>query len=195
MYSDKAEAVLECIREQKSVRTYADRPVPDSIIQSIIHAGIEAPTAMSLQPLRFVVIRDRGLIKRISDFCKDALSRALSSIPLSMPDRSGRSSGIPGTAFFSMHPSSSSSSGINGAPSLCSTAHSAQEPCSLPHQRWVWVAAGWDQLKLSQKILDCSMSSVCPEHFRIMAPLIFGCPAAMQPKKTGTKEPFTVRID
>ena len=46
MYSDKAEAVA-CIRDRKSIRKYADRPVPDNIIQSIIHAGIEAPLAIA----------------------------------------------------------------------------------------------------------------------------------------------------
>jgi nitroreductase len=195
MYSDKAEAVLECIRERKSIRKYADRPVPDNLIQSIIHAGIEAPTAMGLQPWRFVVIRDKGLMKRISDFCKGALLESLERYPPEHAEPFRKVLRDPGYSIFFNAPLLIFVLGDDRCPQ-------SGYDCTLCAGNMLLAAS-------SLGLGGCWMGSAevvaespellgqlrVPEHFRIVAPLIFGYPAVTQPKKPERREPFMVWID
>jgi len=50
--------VLESIRKRRSVRAYEERKIPRDILNAIIEAGNEAPSAMNSQPWRFVVVED-----------------------------------------------------------------------------------------------------------------------------------------
>ncbi len=50
--------VLEAIKKRRSVRSYETRPVPKDILNTIIEAGNQAPSAMNSQPWRFVVVED-----------------------------------------------------------------------------------------------------------------------------------------
>lgn len=65
--------IFSVIRERRSVRNYTDREVPDEALRAIIAAGIQAPTALGLQPWQFVVVRDRELMRQASDYCKPIL--------------------------------------------------------------------------------------------------------------------------
>ncbi len=76
-------AVIETIRKRRSVRAYDSKPVPRNILNAIIEAGNEAPSAMNSQPWRFVVVEDREAkrkllaaalpkAKKIADMVKDA---------------------------------------------------------------------------------------------------------------------------
>ncbi|MDV4343019.1 nitroreductase [Methanoculleus sp. YWC-01] len=65
--------IFSVIRERRSVRNYTGREVPDEALRAIIAAGIQAPTALGLQPWQFVVVRDRDLMRRASDYCKPIL--------------------------------------------------------------------------------------------------------------------------
>jgi nitroreductase len=58
-------AVIEVIRKRRSVRSYQSRAVPRDIINAIIDAGNEAPSAMNSQPWRFVVIEDGEAKKKL----------------------------------------------------------------------------------------------------------------------------------
>jgi nitroreductase len=57
--------VLKAIAERRSVRSYESRPVPKEIIQKIIKAGNQAPSAMNSQPWRFVVVQDSGFHNKL----------------------------------------------------------------------------------------------------------------------------------
>lgn len=69
--------VISNIKTRRSVRNYSDRPVSDEVIESIIDAGIHAPTGLGLQPWRFVVIRDKAIMKQMSTHCKPRLLKQL----------------------------------------------------------------------------------------------------------------------
>ncbi|MDD4255542.1 MAG: nitroreductase family protein [Methanofollis sp.] len=71
------EMVLAAIRGRRSIRAYEERPLDEETVTAIIDAGVHAPTAMGLQPWRFIVVRDRGLMKQISDYCKPVLRTML----------------------------------------------------------------------------------------------------------------------
>jgi nitroreductase len=51
-------AVMEAIKKRRSIRSYDSKPVPRDILNAVIEAGNEAPSAMNSQPWRFVVIED-----------------------------------------------------------------------------------------------------------------------------------------
>ncbi|MFY1643736.1 nitroreductase family protein, partial [Methanoculleus bourgensis] len=73
--------IFSVIRERRSVRNYTDREVPDDSIREIIAAGIQAPTALGFQPWQFVVVRDRDLMRKVSDYCKPVLVEKIEEVP------------------------------------------------------------------------------------------------------------------
>ena len=52
-------AIIEAIKKRRSVRSYESKPIPKDIINMIIEAGNEAPSAMNSQPWRFVVVESK----------------------------------------------------------------------------------------------------------------------------------------
>jgi nitroreductase len=66
-----ANDVLKNIYSRRSIRDYLPDDVPDSVIQELILAGTYAPSAANKQPWRFVVIKNRELIKKLSDKAKE----------------------------------------------------------------------------------------------------------------------------
>ena len=60
-------AVIECIMSRKSVRQFENREVGNDTIEKILKAGMAAPTAINSQPWKFVVLRDKNLLKTLAD--------------------------------------------------------------------------------------------------------------------------------
>lgn len=58
--------VIEAIKKRRSVRSYDPKPIPKNIMNAIIEAGNQAPSAMNSQPWRFVVVEDKSLKKSSS---------------------------------------------------------------------------------------------------------------------------------
>ena len=50
--------VLNAILQRRSIREFTDAPVDDSLLHSIIQAGIWAPSGLNNQPWRFVIVKD-----------------------------------------------------------------------------------------------------------------------------------------
>lgn len=65
--------VIENIITRRSIREYTDRKVSDEDIKVIIDAGVHAPSGFDSQPWFFVVVKNRGMMKRMSDHCKPRL--------------------------------------------------------------------------------------------------------------------------
>jgi nitroreductase len=63
---------FELMEKRRSVRDYEDKPVPLNLIQEMIDDGIKAPNAGNMQLWRFVVVNNKGVLKRISDQNKEA---------------------------------------------------------------------------------------------------------------------------
>lgn len=68
--ADFTNPALENIYARRSVRNFTDSRVPNEVIGEILRAGTYAPTATNQQPWRFVVIRNRELIKRLGQRAK-----------------------------------------------------------------------------------------------------------------------------
>jgi len=57
--------VIEAIKKRRSVRAYDTKPVPRDVLNAIIEAGNEAPSAMNSQPWRFVVVEGKDSKKKL----------------------------------------------------------------------------------------------------------------------------------
>ena len=65
--------IFSVIRNRRATRDYLPKPVPETIIRSLIDFSIQAPSAMNLQPWSFVVIQNSKILKEISDEVKKKL--------------------------------------------------------------------------------------------------------------------------
>lgn len=70
------------IEKRRSIRRFSDKPLPREVVERILQAGIEAPSAKNAQPWRFVVVQgnakaemlramDAGLAKTEREFAKE----------------------------------------------------------------------------------------------------------------------------
>ncbi len=66
----------QAIYARRAVRQYTDEPVPRGVLQRLIEAAIQAPSAVNEQPWLFTVVQDRALLAGISHDAKTHLLRA-----------------------------------------------------------------------------------------------------------------------
>ena len=57
--------LLKLCAERYSLRSFADTPIPDDILNRILEAGRLSPTAMNLQPQRVFVIRSEEALAKM----------------------------------------------------------------------------------------------------------------------------------
>ncbi len=57
--------VIETIKKRRSIRSYEAKPVPRDILQAVLDAANEAPSAMNSQPWRFVVVEQGAAKKKL----------------------------------------------------------------------------------------------------------------------------------
>ncbi|NMC41174.1 MAG: nitroreductase [Bacteroidales bacterium] len=58
-------AVTDAILKTYSARMFVSDPVPDSDVETILKAGMKAPSARNLQPWFFTVVKDKNLLKEL----------------------------------------------------------------------------------------------------------------------------------
>jgi nitroreductase len=59
---------MEAILGRRSIRAYADKPVSDEAIETLLRAAMSAPSANNKQPWHFIVIDDRETLDAIPTF-------------------------------------------------------------------------------------------------------------------------------
>ena len=57
----------ELFKKRRSIRRYAPKKVSDDKIKQILTAAMVAPSAKSLHPVEYVIIRDKKKIERLSE--------------------------------------------------------------------------------------------------------------------------------
>lgn len=62
--------VFEAVRTVLAVRSYQDRPVPDDVIRRIVDAGHLTGSSMNMQPWQFVIVQDRGTLRRLGELAR-----------------------------------------------------------------------------------------------------------------------------
>jgi nitroreductase len=60
----------ELIKERKSVRRYKPDPIPDDVLNRILEAGRNAPSAKNIQPWHFVVIKNPEIKEMVAEACR-----------------------------------------------------------------------------------------------------------------------------
>ena len=58
--------MIDWIKARRSIRQYTSEPVTDEQIQTLLEAAMAAPSGSNLKPWEFVVVRDAGLRKELS---------------------------------------------------------------------------------------------------------------------------------
>jgi len=58
---------MEAIFSRRSSRKFLDKALPKGVVEQILRAGMQAPSARNQQPWHFVAVSDRGLLDRIPD--------------------------------------------------------------------------------------------------------------------------------
>ncbi|MEW6218137.1 MAG: nitroreductase family protein [Thermodesulfobacteriota bacterium] len=56
---------LAAIAGRRSIRRYQERPVPEAMVEALLAAAMQAPSAGNAQPWHFVVITDRTLLGQV----------------------------------------------------------------------------------------------------------------------------------
>lgn len=65
---EKANIVLENILNRKSVRHYIEgKKIPDTEIQTLLKAGMAAPSARNIQPWEFIVVDNRKILDKLAE--------------------------------------------------------------------------------------------------------------------------------
>lgn len=67
--------VREAIYGRRVIREFTTEPVDEAAIRRLVEAAVQAPSAVNRQPWLFTIVRDRGLLARISDEAKAHLLR------------------------------------------------------------------------------------------------------------------------
>ncbi|MDK2891343.1 MAG: hypothetical protein PWR21_1975 [Methanoculleus sp.] len=183
--------IFSVIRERRSVRNYTDREIPDEALRAIIAAGIQAPTALGLQPWQFVVVRDRELMRQASDYCKPILLEKI-----------GEES-RPGTEEFLAALRSPEFNIFYNAPVLvlvlgARDVVSSVLDCALCAENMMlaaWalgIGSCWiGSAALIEQNPGILAALKVPEDHQIVAPLIFGYPAPLSPKPVRREPPIT----
>lgn len=58
--------VLTAIGHRRSIRRYTSEPINDAAVNTILQAGLSAPTAMNRRPFHFVVVKDKNALARLA---------------------------------------------------------------------------------------------------------------------------------
>ena len=61
----RARSFLEIMRSRRSVRFFSDKPVPESLIRTLIETAGTSPSGANKQPWRFVAVQDPDLKREI----------------------------------------------------------------------------------------------------------------------------------
>ena len=171
--------IIEAIYHRRAIRDFTEEPVGKDQIDQLIAAAVEAPNAMDRQRWSFVVVRDRALLKRISDEAKALTLKMMGSTP-----------------HLSQFHDLLSSTQLNifyNAPALimiCGTEDDrfVDQDCCLAAQNlmlaahasglgtcWIGFAEAWLNQAQAKKELGI------PASYRPIAPIILGHPRAQPP--------------
>jgi nitroreductase len=69
--------LIEAIYGRRATRHFTKEPVTKSMIETLIDAAIQAPSAVNEQPWHFTVVQDPALLDRISDAAKTHMLKVM----------------------------------------------------------------------------------------------------------------------
>lgn len=175
--------IIEMIKTRRCVREYKNEPVSDEDIKFLIDCARYAPSGFNMQPWSFLVIKNRDVMRRLSESGKKAM------IPLLEPmkDTSKTASNFlvflktKGTDMFYNAPVLVIILGNKNAPTVdVDCAMAAQNMMLAAHSKGVggcWIGGVLPAL-MDESILK---ELGAPPGYKAVAPLIFGYPKGKTP--------------
>ncbi len=84
--------VMQAIRMKRAIRQFNDKPVADDIARAILNAGRRAQSSKNEQTWHFVAVRDKSILRRLSECGKYAghLAGAALGVAILGPEASGK---------------------------------------------------------------------------------------------------------
>jgi len=65
----RAADLLELIKTRRSIRKFAERPIPEDLMRDLLEAGRWAPSGANAQPWRFIVVKHSETLQAIGEAC------------------------------------------------------------------------------------------------------------------------------
>jgi nitroreductase len=75
-------SIFDLIKKRRSIRKFKETPVEDDKITRIIEAASFAPSATNSQPWRFIVVKDKELLKKITRNSLGSINKWARTAPL-----------------------------------------------------------------------------------------------------------------
>ncbi|MCZ7400248.1 MAG: nitroreductase family protein [Candidatus Methanoperedens sp.] len=182
--------IVEIIKTRRCVREYKEDQIPDEDIKFLIDCARYAPSGFNMQPWSFLVIKNKDVMRKISERGKKSL------IPLLEPVKNTSKK----TADFLVYLKTKGTDVFYNAPALIiilanKNAMTADWDCAMAAQNMMLAAH-------SKGIGSCWIGAVhpalmdegflkelgAPEGYKAVAPLIFGYPKG-KTEAPGRSEP------
>ena len=74
-------SLIDLVLSRRSIRKYESKNIPEEVLQQILEAGRQAPSAANRQPIRFVVVTDQSVVKSV---CDTLVTRFVKSAPVAI---------------------------------------------------------------------------------------------------------------
>lgn len=75
-------STLKAIKERRTIKKFESDSIPEEKIQNVLEAGRWAPPWTNKQPWKFIVIRNREIKEKISEFIPTVFSRGTKQAPV-----------------------------------------------------------------------------------------------------------------
>jgi len=72
---------IDLILSRRSIRRYENKDIPEEVLQQILETGRQAPSAVNRQPIHFVVVNDRDILKNL---CDNLITRFVKYAPVAI---------------------------------------------------------------------------------------------------------------
>ena len=130
--------VIEAIKSRRAIRSFEDKLVSESAIQTMLEAATYAPSAINVQPWKFTIVTNKELMKQLSDTAKPALIRMLPDVGDEGLMGLKKRLSDPSYNIFYNAPLLIFVSGIKSPYAIydCSMAAHKDDACSLHNGRW-----------------------------------------------------------
>lgn len=168
----------EAIHGRRATREFRKAPVPKPIIEELINAAIQAPSAINTQPWAFTVIQNQALLDRIAAASKAYMLKAMEQT--SAPQHLREHLQNPSFHIFYHAPALVVISAMSGDWAVEDAALAAQNLMLAAYAKglgtcWIGFAQRWLGTEEGKRSIEL------PEGMLPVAPLIVGYPAVAMP--------------